>query len=278
MLNIELIKKPNQDHFKSFLAICLKLIDLNSIKTKKIDPPMFYRQEMFVKFSYHLATIIHIEKGIMIAFAGRSHRLYDYSSVNVLTRALLETFLTYYYVFCDAKDEDESRFRYWNWWIDGLNSRQQVKNIKDPLLIGKLENERRDIDDCTVKIKSTKAYSRLSAPQKKEFEKKRKWIRPGWIDIAVKAGMKKSTARHAYSYFSSYAHTNSLSILQFSQATISNKGKEANPNMLKLLFMVAAMFIDEFAKYFQLKDQLSEYEQELVANWLLVAKNMSVAE
>lgn len=242
------------------------------------DKERFYQHEMYVKFTYHIASIATLERGSTFSAEDNQKNAYDYSSVMVLFRAALETYLAYFYVFCDASDQDERTLRFHNWMSDGINMRQKVDVSFSPDLQLKKAMEAADIFTSITRMQSTDAFHRLSPGQQHLAVSKRKWLRPGWADIFTKTGMSAYWARTFYALFSAYAHSSSLSIIQFKEATVKNEGKQLTGSFCKLIFAVCALFTDSYTNEFALAGALDEGEIEMVEAWTWLAKNMQPPE
>ena len=165
-----------EDAYSSFLEMMEKLVEKNSANKTPTSKDRIYQHEMFVKFAYHIASILTLEKGSTFSVKATDKWSYDYSSVIILFRAALETFLTYYYVYDDAADSDEKTFRFHNWLIDGLNMRQKVDVSFSPDLQLKKASEAADIYNSIRIIQSTEAFHRLSEGAQEVVTTKRKWL------------------------------------------------------------------------------------------------------
>jgi hypothetical protein len=268
-------KMPTQDIYSTFLDIISKLVEKNSTNKVQISKDRLFQHEMFIKYTFHLASIFTLEKGSYFSKSDARKIAYDYSSVIVLFRAALETYLTYYYIYCDSINEDEKMFRYCNWLIDGLNFRQTINVSFSSELQQKKEKENIEIIESIEIIWKTDAFNNLSEKQKQLVITKRQWIKPGWADIIAKTGMTEYWAKRFYSLFSAYAHTTSLSIMQFRDATIKGEGKQLSSSFASIIFMVSALFINSYEKHFNLDNVLDKVELEMLEAWIWMSKNMS---
>jgi len=260
--------------YSDYLGIIEKLVEKNSATKQMGGKGRHFQHEMFVKYAFHLASILTLEYGSRFSKSDSSKRAYDYSSVIVLFRAALETYLTYYYIFCDSIDEDERSFRFHSWLIDGLNFRQSIDVSFSAELQQKKTNEAIEILDSIKIIEDTAAFRRLSEKQKGLVIAKKRWIRPGWADIIAKTGIDEYWAKTFYALFSGYAHTTSYSIMQFKDATIENEGKQLNSSFASLIYMVSALFIESYMKDFKLANILNIEETEMIEAWTWLSKHM----
>jgi len=257
-----------EEAYSSFLSMMEKVVEANSAKAGPATKDRIYQHETFVKFAYHIASILTLETGSRFSNTTNEKTSYDYSSVIVLFRAALETYLTYYYIYSDVRDSDERTLRFHNWMIDGLNLRQRADVSFSADLELKKALEAVDIHNSIRIIQSTDAFERLSEKDQHLIVSKRKWLRPGWADIFARTGMAKYWARMLYSVFSAYAHTSSLSIMQFKDATVRNEGKLLTTGLARVILTVCALFIDSYRTDFSLEVTLEERELEMLEAWI----------
>ncbi|MBN1928329.1 MAG: hypothetical protein JW764_02130 [Chlorobiaceae bacterium] len=272
MTRVEYWKMQPEEIISRFLQIAEKLVEKNSLQKIRPTPVQVFQHEMYVKFIYHLASILTLEQGSVFSRTDITKRAYDYSSVMVLFRSALETFLTYFYLYCDAKNEDEITFRFYNWYIDGLNFRQSVNVSFSSELQEKKKQERIEIANLIEVIRGTATFGALSDKQKKVVVEKCQWIRPHWADILVSTGVGQYWAKKFYAMYSAYAHTNSLSIIQFKDATARNEGKQLSSSFANLVHIAAAMFAHCFIRNFELTDTIDVTENEMIEAWMWLAK------
>ncbi len=116
-----------QDTYSKYLMIIEKIVEKNSNRNASNSADKVNQHEIFVKYAFHLSSIFTLENKSLFSISDHTKKIYDYSSIFVLIRAAFESYLTYFYIFCDLKTEDERKYRYLCWWMDGLNIRQSVK-------------------------------------------------------------------------------------------------------------------------------------------------------
>jgi hypothetical protein len=263
-----------EEAYSKFLGMMEKAVETNSASSASATKDRIFQHEIFVKFAYHIASILTLEHGSRFSSSPSDKMSYDYSSVIVLFRAALETYLTYYYIYRDASDADERMLRFHNWMIDGLNMRQKADVSFSADLQLKKALEAADIYNSIRIIQGTDAYYRLSEGKQHAIIGKRKWYRPGWADIFAKTGFAEYWARMFYSIFSAYAHTSSQSIMQFKDATVRNEGKQLTTSFARLILTVCALFTESYREDFALGSVFDEQETEMLEAWIWFSKNL----
>ena len=264
--------KP-EDAYHGFLRMAEMAVERNA-RQSLTSKDRLYQHEMYVKFTYHLASILTLERGSTFSCTEPNKTAYDYSSVIVLFRAALETYLAYFYLFSETSDQDERTFRFCNWMADGINQRQKVDVSFSADLQLKKAGEAAEIFGYLIKMQSTDAFHRLPAAQQHIVVSKRKWLRPGWAEILKKTGISEYWARVFYALFSAYAHTSSLSLIQFKEATVKNEGKKLTESFGKLILVVCAKFTEAYKTDFALDGVLDSEQSEMLESWIWVAKNL----
>lgn len=267
-------KMRPEEIYSSYLQIAEVLVEKNSLTNERPTKRRVFQHEMYMKFVYHLASILTLEQGSLFSKTDARKRTHDYSSIVVLLRAALETFLTYYYVFCDSSKADELEFRYYNWLVDGLGFRQRIDVSFSRELLEKQARERAEIDEAISKIKETEVFGTLSDKQKRVVVEKLEWMRPGWSDILIRAGFAEYWSRIFYALYSTYAHTSSQSIMQFKDATVRNEGSGLSSAFAGLVHKAAALFTEYYMKGFDLAGSLSEGQMEMLEAWTWMATHL----
>jgi hypothetical protein len=274
MTKTDYLRMPPENIYSDYLEMIHKLVVKNAACSKLNKRDRLFQHEMFVKYAFHLASILTLEHGSRFSLSDDARMAYDYSSVIVLLRAALETYLTYYYIYSDSSGEDDYTFRFHNWLIDGLNFRQSIDVSFSEELQQQKQKEGIELLESIKVIENTDAFRRLSEKQKRLATKKRQWIRPGWAEVITKTGIGEYWARTFYALFSAYAHTSSQSIMQFKEATVKNEGKQLNSSFASLIFIVTAMFIESYVEDFGLGNTLNNGEAEMIEAWIWLSKHM----
>ncbi len=178
----------------------------------------------------HGCTIKHLTYGTPIPILTQG--LVDISSIKVLTRALLESTLVFYYLFITSKNNDEKQLRYFKWQLTDLLQRQSLMG-KMKYSDDKIENVRKSDEEnikiIRSKIRQNEWFKSLKPKQQDDVIEgyhewrlplKDKGYPPSWIKLGRDAGLNNHYAEVFYSLLSDYAHSGSLSILQMRQGNI----------------------------------------------------------
>jgi hypothetical protein len=220
-----------------------------------------YSNLIIDKFAIHSSSYYHLSKGIIELKEPREGIKsfgYDLFTANTTYRAILETYATYNHIYIEPKDNDEKRFRYLLWKIDGLNEKlkydikesdfQEAKQIfaNDRQIHNKTIEE---IQNCNFyKSASPKEIEKIFNP----IERKFKWkfinqsgvFKPLNITSLVEHSCVTRSFRNSYRHASTHSHSSFLSIEEFERY----RGK-AIPDTYFQPFIKNAIFITSMLVY-----------------------------
>ncbi len=274
MVNVKLIKRNEEEICEDLLSIAFSVSDsIKGIPTggEKLEN---YKETFLIKYFDHFISIMYLRKNTYFKFLGKIKSFYDMSSINVLLRAALETHMLFYYIYKDCNDPDIIKYRFWNWWREGLITRQKF-TVMDEEDIKKKKKEKKEIDIITKRIINTNHYKSLSDKQKKKINTGKKWVFEPRKDLIIKSGFSNYLGNHIYSFLSGYAHSESMSLMQIAEIPSSDDAKKLNTIMITILFMSFALFMDSFISLFPNTDfSLSDNNKDLVETLSYSAKNM----
>lgn len=256
-----------------FISIMERLIEENAKKDGKFDLIFIDQHELFVKFVFHYASIFTLYRGSYASSKDYKKTVFDYSSLLVLCRSCFENFLTYNFIYHGSDDSDEKIFWYNTWVIDSLNQRQKVILNHDEQLVKKQLGEKKRLSKLLEVVKSTDHYKKMTDKKKRDYEKSLNWPKPGWVDLAVLAGMDKYWAKMIYSYLSTYAHSANSSVFQFKSATIDGEGKKIVDNFLNYIFAISSRYISLYRSDFDLGATLNHKDEDFLEAWSLIMMN-----
>ncbi|WGG52113.1 DUF5677 domain-containing protein [Rugamonas sp. DEMB1] len=140
----------------------------------------------------------------------------DHSSVQVVTRAAMETFLVYFYVFGE-NDLQRSKFRHSTWYLGGLLDRQKLKASSSEF-DERLAYDRLEIVRLREEIEASQHFAAYSKKWQRQLLKGDWKVGTSWSEIAVSAGFHKTNFDNMYSHSCGYSHSSYISAMQGAQA------------------------------------------------------------
>jgi len=213
--SVELLDK----NIKSIIEVYLELIiALYKAKPELRDGEVFI-ETLSMKMILSTRTIQETVKGLFLntTIQSATVKYVDFSSINVLTRAIIESFLTLEYLYFANLSEEEKQFRFDVWRVSGYKARQsffdELKNIPTDSA-SKLGQEKNEIQTLLTRIKDSKYYTKLS---KQDIWKLDKYGIPrlrSWLNLIKESRIKNMHIEAPYKLYSSYAHSEFISLIQ----------------------------------------------------------------
>ncbi len=204
------------------------------------------------KFIVHALTILHLlndtKVQLLPSLPPMKISFVALASTEVLTRAVMEAFLVFHYVFFAPTKADEKNFRYWSYKAAGI---AEWQNLLESISEHEQEKaaEKEELDKLRQQLKSNTVFESLIDNRKKRILKG-EWRLLSWREIAIDAGFSKMLASHIYRYLSGSAHSSSLSILRMAQALINKEPEKLIQGSINTMNIVIANMIREYCALF----------------------------
>ena len=287
-LEIEQSKTKSKQAFVKLLDLLARVIDANkgySVNDISDGKRLWYAHNLAFKFMDQAFTVLYLSHGTNVQdIPSFKFSFIDSASIDVLTRATMETFLVFHYVFFAPQTKGEKDYRYWAYKAAGITERQSIPIITEETR-RTLDNDRLVLDKLRDKLKSNAVFQSLSTRQKRQiFEGKGKWKwAPGvknhvsWHEIAIDAGFSVMLASHMYRHLSGHAHSSSLSVLQSQQVLINKEREQTIGASISTINIVAANLIREYCALFSLaQDVLSKDPEgnDIVEAWIDIGHDL----
>jgi hypothetical protein len=231
----------------------LQLLDLvyEVAQSLKGKPSSDFRwpscQQLATKLFFHAATIYWLRESSTKAPVPHSINgcsFFDFSSVAVLTRAVLETYLTMFEVFFEPTTDDEFEFKHALWLLSGFVLREDFVSL-DPIIQSQFTKE---IQVMRTRLQKTKKYESLKPSEQRKVSKGMA-IR-SWKAIAKAAGFGELTIQQVYAYYSGYVHADGLSGTQIVTAKTAQDQVEHIEIHMRTIMIVLSKMILDYAKKF----------------------------
>lgn len=247
--------------FETLMMKSIAQLEGKPLKNGKLD---YFKQEFLKQYCTHFISIRTLSSGLKLVYHGRENEITAQASIAVLTRACLENYSLFYYIYRDSNDFRDIHFRFWSWFREGL-MRRQWYNMSGHA--DKREEERQQINRIFAEQQGCPLYQSFTPKQKKRCEKNGEWYFCGIAALLQKAGFSEAFSDNFYNFFSSYAHPTSAGHLQTSQADYETS--KANMNaMLTPLFICSALYLHNYWILFQeILSGVNEKDRVFVTSW-----------
>lgn len=197
-------------------------------------------QLLAIKLVQHLNSLYQIAHITELEYPQLKIEFVDFSAVNVLTRAVVETFIVYAYIY-KPDDLALARYRHNTWELGGLIDRQFAQ-ASDLSQQEKLSQEKQRIDVLSAAIRESPFFDKSGKRLLKgEWRGGR-----SWEALGVDAGLHPRWIKHVYSHLSGHAHTSYISTLQIGQAPLVDQKWLADISLsigLEIMAHFAAIFL-----------------------------------
>jgi hypothetical protein len=200
-----------------------------------------------IKFAGHVFTALHLTDGTRLSFPTFETVYLDPASIHVITRAAMEAFLVFHYVFM-PQNADEKEVRHLTYNLAELFERQDLVIINDDER-QLLAREKNQIDDLIDKLKKNKLFLSFSAKHQKQLLEGN-WRSISWHDLAINAGLSEMLAKWGYRFLSGDCHSSHLSVRQTTQAAINREEHRILNGTLATINILTANMINDFSILF----------------------------
>lgn len=206
-------------------------------------------QTLSVKLFRHLVSMEQLAEGATVDQNNSAPIFFiDHASVKVVTRAALETYLVFFYLYGNA-DRAVSEFRHKTWRLGGLIDRQKF-HASNPTQQQVLFSEKEQIDALISEIKALPQLQTYPEKLRAQLLKGKWRISNDWSDLGVQAGFCKQYFQEVHGYLSGYSHSSYLSALQEGQAVSIEDQFKLTQEILRVGIAIMAHFAFSYSSTF----------------------------
>lgn len=207
------------------------------------------------KFFVHGLSALYLSRGTVLPDTSFEADFGDFASTAVLVRTMLETYLTLYYTYIDARDNPPLReFRYLSRVLYSLLQRQRYP-VESPEAVQQLAADRTVIEQVRSELQTNSVFRGLDSRWQGEILERGTWAGRGppfqhWIEIATRAGLGLLYTRTMYSFLSIHAHSGYIGTLQVRQVQTHEEQRESMEGALGVAAVVTAKMIFSYCELF----------------------------
>lgn len=177
-----------------------------------------------------ITKMIFTSKSVLCLIKGQDLEIYnspnkieilDTPSIFILTRSIIEIFLTLEYLYFDSKNSSENDFKFKLWRVSGFMSRQAFSSSISNEFIEKLKKEELLIENIKNEIKLSPHYSKL---KKQDLWKLDTFGLPrlnSWGNLIKNSRLKSDIFEKGYGLYSNYAHSEYISMMQMNEGNLN---------------------------------------------------------
>ncbi len=211
--------------------------------------PLTDAQVLSLKHLRHLISVKSLSEGCTLERNGEVLTAYiDFSSAQILARAVVENYLTLHHVFAHS-DPTERLIRQDMWMLAGLIDRQKIAATTED---GKKSSEqnRQQLAALRSEIQERDYYENLNPKlQKRYLEGKWRGFLH-WHQLGEKAGFDPLWIKNTYTYLCEHSHSSYISALQVCQAEDLDIQNELASAALLVCVLITAHFVRTYVGIF----------------------------
>lgn len=206
-------------------------------------------QVLGVKIFRHIATAQQISAGIGFEFGeGQAFSHIDHSSVAVIVRAAIESYLAFNYIFVN-QDENLSTYRHKLWRRAGLIERSKIlANTPESKKI--LSQEAESIKKLESEIINSNHYQESNSDTRREIDKGNWKPKGGWYAITNQTDIHQRYFSDIYNHLSGHSHASFISALQIRVAWNIEQQAMLAGAARQVLCMIISHFLFSYVKLF----------------------------
>jgi hypothetical protein len=178
---------------------------------------------LLVKYSFHSFTLSKILNGTEVSNIENKQTIFrDLPTIRILIRALIENYLTIYYLTFEPQNNSIGEFRYYLYKMSGLNSRQKSEVVTEEHIKQK-ENEKIEIENLIALISDNSYFQSLNIKEQKEIIRKKSARNLTWEKMIEISDLVSERVFPIWKLFSNTAHSELLGSMQFKGYIKANK-------------------------------------------------------
>lgn len=194
-------------------SILITQIDELHTQNEKINYWQHPMEALGFKLSSHVASLRNLLSKSSFPYKGTYLKILDSSSINIITRAIIENYLTLYHFHFDAINDEQKEFRFLVYVVSALKNRQSF-STKSPENAAQKAKDLIEIKKFQEQLKNNKYFLSLSAKQQEHYLKTKEAKELNWTMLLDSSDLKPELFKDMWRLHSNYAHSEFLSILQ----------------------------------------------------------------
>ncbi len=232
---------------RQLLVLAFDLTD--AIKGKKVkDKRLYYLEDVALKLCQHAASAYFLwQNHTKFQLDARPVDFVDGSSIQVLARACLESYLAFNYVFVTPLSEDEFEFRFNAWMLAGFAQRQSFPAF-DEAAKEQQERDATSNEKRRQELQRSSIFQELPKGHQKRVLAGQDWHPGRTISEMCEDVFGPEWGKALYGYMSSHIHSDALAAVQVRQS----KGKAhdmAEGATITICIVLARMCADYASKW-----------------------------
>jgi hypothetical protein len=220
-----------------------------------------YIETLITKLIFTSKSVLRLSKpqDLEIHNSQNKIEIIDTPSIFILTRSIIETFLTLEYLYFNICSDSEREFRFKIWRVSGFMSRQAFANKVSGIHFEKLKREEQLIEEIKKEIKLSPFYSALKSQDLWKLDTFGLPRLKSWGNLLKSSRLKSEMFEKIYSLYSNYAHSEYLAMIQINEGSL-NKNDPRNISSAETAILFVQMI--NSITILLLKERFKELEEQ----------------
>lgn len=287
-IEFEKISKEISNHFEgtleenqSSLAELVNILGdiVECLGDAKIQVPSwkYHLQTLVNKMIFTSNSIIKLSHGSELqSFSHPSLNvpIIDFSTIYILTRVLIENYVTFCYIYNNNLPEEEKIFRYKLWQVSGLKTRQNFDTSNGYFDEEKLKSEAVIMTQILSEIEAMPEYNNLKKEQLKKLKDYGLPRKDSWGKLISESNLREPIFSNLYGFLCGYAHSEYISIMQISQTSSHSQNPEnrekvnlALNNVRTIIALTSHYYIENYSDAKTYFDKLPLTHRTVIDTW-----------
>jgi len=270
--------KDYDDQLDTLISTFIKIGNSMAKKPNPLsDNSLLYSEGLGRKVLHHAISIRHLYKGVrLITNDGAFTPQIDFASICILTRAALETYLAFNYIYIAPSNPKESYCKFLFWDLSGYIERSKYLPKSDDHQKLK-DQEEQMILKLTDEIKNEPYFQNLTSKMQR-LALNGKWrLDQTWSKLAVKSGFSETFFNQQYSFLCGYAHSGRVSVMQIMVTKELEKQWEMAQASIGVLMVVLAKTTYDYVNLIPgIKSHIDTSSEEcnVITRWKTIGENL----
>lgn len=125
-LDTEQLEMDIKQEYVRLLDLLVRVLRANKGLSVSDGESLLDAYGLAFKFFCHALTVFYLSRGTNQELPSRKWHYVDFASIDVITRAALEAFLVFHYVFYASATAEEKDYRYLAYRAEGIDDKQSI--------------------------------------------------------------------------------------------------------------------------------------------------------
>jgi Family of unknown function (DUF5677) len=264
--------------FEHLLKVALYIGDYLSVEKHKINSNLVrlsFIQGLLTKVINHSISVYKLYLNSDLQFGNlKINSGSDFLSIGVLTRATIETYLTFNFIYVTPKEEQVSIFRFKCWNFGGFFERNFIVTSEEELVKLVSNFDVHEMDNIKEELMSDPVYLTLDKNSQKKALNGDWRFGNSWTELAVLAGFNRKFFSRHYKFLCGYAHSGFISVNSARTVKSKEEKSKLSQSFLSLQTICLSKFLFDYINLIPEVEKLKKNEaiMEIIDTYKIVGE------